>query len=529
VVGSPIAGRTRPELEELIGFFVNTLALRGDLSGEPTVRELLRRTREMTLGAYEHQEVPFERLVEELQPVRSLSHSPLFQVMFTLAAHDAGTLRFGEVEELRANAGTTAWDLDLTLAERDGGLVGTLEYRAELFEPATVRRMADAFATLLEAMAAHPDERISTLLLLPPKERRKVMEEWNATAYEFPRDLCIHHVIEQRARMAPHAAAVMFDGGALSYAELDARANRLARHLRKLGVGPEVRVGISVARGPDMAVAILGVLKAGGAYVPLDPAYPAERVAYMLADSGARVLLTQEALVSRLPATGAHVVRLDADADAISAESAKPLESGATADNLAYVIYTSGSTGRPKGVALAHRAMVNYALDFAARVGLGSDDRVLQFASLSFDVVVEELFPAWFSGGAVVFSSADLFSPPELMRAIDAHGVTWVELPTAYWHEWTHELVRPGASLPLSLRFVAVGGERVLPESLAEWARLRLPLVHVFGLTETACTSATLSLSPGDDGSRWANLPAGTPTAVRGGRRAAAVADRRGG
>ena len=369
--------------------------------------------------------------------------------------------------------------------------------------------MMEHFAVLLDGMAARPDEPFAAIPLLAPAERA-LLDAWNDTAYDFPRGRLIHEMIAEQARQTPDAPAVAFDGGSLSYAELDARANRLARHLRGLGVGAEARVGISLERGPEVAVAILGVLKAGGAYVPLDPGYPAERLAYMLEDSAARVLLTADALVERLPATAARVVRLEADAAAIQAESAEPVESGATAENLAYVIYTSGSTGRPKGVAVAHGAVVNYAVDMAARMGLGADDRVLQFASLSFDVVVEELFPAWFSGGAVVFTAAELYSPPELLRAVDAHGVTWMELPTAYWHEWVHELAQGGGEIPASLRFVIVGGERISPERMAEWARLDLPLVHVFGSTETACTSTTLRLEAGDDGSRWPNLPVGT-------------------
>ncbi|HEX2094412.1 MAG TPA: amino acid adenylation domain-containing protein [Longimicrobiaceae bacterium] len=513
-VGIPVAGRTRVEVEGLIGFFVNTLVIRADLSDDPTVRELLSRGRERMLEAQTHQELPFERLVDELKVERSFSHTPLFQVMFTLADRGGATLRLGEVEveEMRTGTGSSAFDLSLLLAEEDGGVSGIVEYRTELWEASTVDRMMEHFGVLLAGMAAWPDGRVSTIPLLAPAERRRVVEEWNDTRCEFPRDRCLHELFAEQARRTPDAPAAVSAHEVLTYAELDARATRLARSLRHLGVCPEVRVGICVERGTHFAVAVLAVLRAGGAYVPLDPAYPADRLAYLLQDSGARLLLSQEALAGRLPATPARTLLLDAEPEAISAESAEPLESGAGPENLAYVIYTSGSTGKPKGVAVAHRPVVNYAVDIAARFGLTPRDRSLQFASPGFDVVVEELFPAWLSGGAVVFSGGDLFSPPELLRVLERHGVTWFELPTAYWHEWVHELAHTGLRLPECVRFVIVGGERVSPERLADWARLGLPLVHVFGLTETACTSATLRLEPGDDGSRWPNLPVGTPT-----------------
>jgi amino acid adenylation domain-containing protein len=514
VVGTPVAARSRPELEGLIGFFANTLALRTDLSGDPTFRQLLRRVREATLGAYAHQDLPFEKLVEELQPERSLGYAPLFQVTFALqnAAGAPPRLPGIQTASLRVDDDVALFDLGLDLAEQGGELRGRLEYATDLFDAATAERLIGHLRTLLEGIASAPDTRLSALEMLGSGERRLLLEDWNATARAFPRDRCLHDLIADTARRFPQSPAVVFEGGTLSYARLDARANRLARHLRRLGAGPETRVAISMHRGPDVAVAVLGVLKAGAAYVPIDPEYPPDRLAYMLEDCGAAVLLTERALVTRLPDSGAAIVRLDADREQIAAESAEPLERGVTPASLAYVVYTSGSTGRAKGVAVSHRAVVNYAVDIAPRWGMREDDRVLQFASLSFDVVVEELFPTWISGGAVVFSSRDLFSPPELERAVSEHGVTWLELPTAYWHEWAADLARRGAVPPASLRFLVVGGERVQPERLAEWAGTGVPLVHVFGLTETACTSASLRLEAGDDGARWPNLPVGTPT-----------------
>ncbi|HEX2187467.1 MAG TPA: amino acid adenylation domain-containing protein [Longimicrobiaceae bacterium] len=517
VVGSPIAGRTRSELEGLIGFFVNTLALRVELAGDPTWTELLRRVRETTLGAYQHQDLPFERLVEDLAPERSLAHSPLFQAMFALEnVERQPSLELGDLRmhPILPGEGVSQFDLDWSLVEGPDGVRGTVRFRADLFERATVERMIAHFRLLLDAALAAPDRPLSEVPLLTAAERTQVLETWNATARPFPRERSLHELFAEQAARTPGAPAVVFEGSALSYAGLDARADALARDLRLRGVGPETRVGICVPRGPAMAVAVLGALKAGGAWVPLDPDYPAERLAYLLEDSGARVLVTTEELRERLPELGGEVVVLGEEGTPLP----RPLprkgggENGTGPDTLAYVIYTSGSTGRPKGVAVQHRAVVNYAVDMAERLGLGPDDRVLQFASPGFDVVVEELFPTWLAGGAVVFSREELFAPGTLLDVVAREGVTAFELPTAYWHEWVRELAERGGRLPGRLRFVLVGGERVSPERLREWAALRTPLVHVFGLTETACTSTTLRLEAGDDGGRWGNLPVGRPT-----------------
>ena len=516
VVGSPIAGRTRPETEALIGFFVNMLALRGDLSGDPAWSELLARTRRTALGAFQHQELPFERLVEELATERSLAHAPLFQVTLSLeqGAGPEGRLRLGDLEPERFGEGTglAQFDLDLTVQDSGDGLRGTLTYRSELWEAATVARMARHLEATVGAMVAGPGRRLSELSLASGAERAQVLRDWNATDRELPGGRCLHELIAERALRAPDAPAVVFGGGAISHGGLDAVANRLAHGLRGRGVGPEVRVGICVDRGPELALAMLAVLKAGGAYVPLDPAYPAERIAYVLRDSGAALLLAGERLAGRAAADGIPTVALEALGRETAAGPGHAPESGVSAQNLAYVIYTSGSTGRPKGAAVPHRAVVNLAADMAQRLGLGPGDRFLQFASPGFDVVVEEVFPAWLAGAAVVVSREELFAPETLLRVIAAEGVTVLELPTAYWHEWVGELARRRERLPACVRLVLVGGERVSPERLREWAELRTALVHVFGLTETACTSTTLHLAPGEDGSRWSSLPIGRPT-----------------
>ncbi|HEX5870174.1 MAG TPA: condensation domain-containing protein, partial [Longimicrobium sp.] len=405
VIGSPIAGRTRREVEPLIGFFVNTLVLRTDLSGDPTFTEVLARVREATLGAYDHQEVPFEKLVAELQPERGLSHSPLFQVMFTLqnAGRTEGDLSGVRMELADAPLDAVKFDLSLTVAADARGLRGGLSYATDLFERETVERMAGHLVRVLEQVAGGAELRLSQLELPGAAERRRVLEEWNRTDAEVPAGVCIHQLFQAQAARTPDAVAVTFGTESLTYAELDARANRIAHHLRRLGVGPEVRVGIGVSRGVEMVACLLAVLKAGGAYVPLDPAYPAERLAFTLADSGVAVLLTEDALLDRLPVPAeVRVVSLDRAAAEIAEESAEAPDVPVTPRNLAYLIYTSGSTGVPKGVAIEHGSTVAL-LSWAAGIHTPEElSGVLMSTSTSFDLSVYELFLPLSRGGRVI-------------------------------------------------------------------------------------------------------------------------------
>ncbi|HEX8355631.1 MAG TPA: condensation domain-containing protein, partial [Pyrinomonadaceae bacterium] len=363
VVGTPIAGRGRAEVEPLIGFFVNTLALRARMDDDPTFAELVRRVRETCLGAYAHQDVPFEKLVEELRPERSMSYEPIFQVTFGLHNVPRADLRLpglsldgvGEAEP------SAKYDLMLTMEEREGDLAGLFVYNSDLFDAATVERMGGHLRTLLEAVVADPGRRVSEHPLLGEDERRRLLVEFNDTRRDYPRDLCLHELFGRQVGRTPDAVALAHDGGQLTYAELDGRAERLARHLRLLGVGPEVRVAIFMSRSVEMVVSILGVLKAGGCYVPLDPEYPLGRLSFMLEDSGAAVVLTLEGLLDSLPSHRAQEVCVDSEWEAISAAGADGGDDPGVGgirpdpDGLAYVMYTSGSTGTPKGVSVTHR------------------------------------------------------------------------------------------------------------------------------------------------------------------------------
>ncbi|HEX9937035.1 MAG TPA: amino acid adenylation domain-containing protein, partial [Longimicrobium sp.] len=488
VVGSPIAGRTRKEIEELIGFFVNTLVLRTDLSGDPSFRETLRRVREATLGAYEHQEVPFERLVAELQPERSLSHSPLFQVMFTLENGGGGGAALQElsVSGVGAALGGAKFDLSLALTATAKGMHGGLNYSTDLFERGTIERMLGHLARLLEQVAADADVRLSELELLGEAERSQVLEAWNDTAAEVPSDRCIHELFEAQAARTPDDVAVVFEDASLTYAELNARANRLAHHLRGRGVGAEVRVGVLMERSLEMVVSLLSVLKAGGAYVPLDPGLPAERLAYMLEDSAVPLVLVQAALSDAVPAREGVGV-LAVDALELAAEPAENPAVGAGPDALAYVIYTSGSTGRPKGVMNQHRGVVNRLVWMQAQFGIGAADVVLQKTPFGFDVSVWEFFWPLQQGARLVMARPDGHRDPAYLRdIIEGEGVTTLHFVPSMLQPFV-EAVEAGRCA--SLRHVVCSGE-ALPPALVRrfYDRFAGPVVltNLYGPTEAA-------------------------------------------
>ncbi|WP_420127101.1 non-ribosomal peptide synthase/polyketide synthase [Longimicrobium sp.] len=491
VVGSPIAGRTHREVEELIGFFVNTLVLRTDLSGDPSFREVLGRVREATLGAYAHQELPFEKLVAELQPERSLSHSPLFQVMFTVQnAGDGGASLPGlSMSGVGAGLATAKFDLSLTLTVTAEGLRGGLNYSTDLFERRTVERMLGHLGRVLDQVAADADLRLSELELLGPAERELVLEEWNRTEAEVPADRCIHELFQAQAARTPEAVAARFEAESLTYRELNTRANRLAHHLIRRGVGPEVRVGLCLERGLEMIVSILAVFKAGGAYVPLDPAYPADRLAFTLSDAGVPIVLAQETVRATLAVPdGVELISLDAAQAEIAAESAENPQSGATPESLAYVIYTSGSTGTPKGALIEHRNVARLFSATDAWFGFGADDVWTLFHSYAFDFSVWEIWGALLYGGRVIVVPFEVSRDPEAFHAlVQREGVTVLnQTPSAFRQFIRVDGERGG---DLALRNVIFGGEALEPASLREWVDrhgTETPrLVNMYGITET--------------------------------------------
>ena len=516
VIGTSVANRQRREVEGLIGFFVNTLALRVRLDEQATVAELLQQVKDSTLAAFAHQELPFEQVVEALQPVRSLSHSPLFQVMLTLNHAQSGTAQSlpGLTLSSLQNTHTVAqFDLSLSLNERSDGLYGTLEFACDLFDHATIERLAGHFVTLLDNMAAEPSAALCGLALMTPAQRESVIEEFNATAMAYPTDATLHSLIERQAGLTPHAMALVHESGMLSYAELESRANRLAHELLARGVRPDDRVAICVERGIAMVVGLLAILKAGGAYVPLDPAYPADRLAFMLADSAPVLLLTQSSPGKQLPAHDVPVLRLDQPLGWAARPDTRPQVAGLSSHHLAYVIYTSGSTGMPKGVMVEHRNVCHQIAAVQVKYDLGAQDRLLQFGAVTFDMSVEEIFGALCTGAALVLrNDACLEGAASLWAFCRQHKVSVVDLPTRFWQT----LVEAGSHLiPAHVRLIIIGGEAVAPGALAAWfggQEHPARLINTYGPTETT-VNATMGELTADPAS-WQSIGGPVPTAT---------------
>ena len=508
VVGTPVAGRPRPEVEGLIGLFLNTLVLRTDLGGDPTVRELLGRVRETLLSAFDHQELPFEQLVAALQPTRSLSHAPLFHVLFAVeesADGDAPVVPGLKIDRLAIESETTKFDLMFGFEARETALRIRLTYNTALFERATIERMATHLETVLTQIVAEPERRLSAVEVMEPVERVRVVETWNQTQRDWPAEATIATLVEAQAAVHPTAVAVIAGATRLTYDELNARANQLARYLRRLGVGPETRVAVCLRRDVPLVVGLLAVLKAGGAYVPLDPRYPQERLAFMLRDSGARVVVTEAAMreeaplasafssglssvLSSVPSSDMTVVAIDdgATAAAIAAERTENVASGATARHLAYVIYTSGSTGRPKGVAIEHRSAVAL-LSWAASVYSAEElAGTLASTSICFDLSVFELFAPLSRGGCVILVD----SPLELAASAIANDVRLINTVPAVMQE----LLTVGA-IPASVTTVNLAGEPLKPELVdALYARGGITRVYdLYGPSEDT-TYSTFAL-----------------------------------
>ncbi|MDL5368171.1 amino acid adenylation domain-containing protein [Xanthomonas sp. NCPPB 2654] len=525
MVGTPIANRQRAEVEPLIGFFVNTLALRVDLSADPSVAALLAQVKATMLGAYEHQDLPFEQVVEALQPERSLGYSPIFQVMLSLNNTPAGDglsrlpgLTLSGIDMERQ---TAQFELSLSLNDTADGLAGSIGYATDLYERSTVQRMLGHWTRVLEAMIADDSLAVSRLPLLSEQEREQLLITFNATRRDYPHQRTVHALFEAQAAQRPQAIAIAFEGQRIDYGDLNRRANRVAHRLIALGIGPDDCVAICTERNATMIVGMLGILKAGAAYVPLDPAYPADRRAYILDDSRPKALLTQFSLAAladesiTASCTGAALIVLDADASLTMQSDHDPVVPGLTSSNLAYVIYTSGTTGQPKGVMVEHRGLVNYVVDAVDLFGLVPGDTVLQQNSLNFDVSVEEILPT-LCGGATVAPTSRIFGAADLDEAILP---SVVHITAAHWHtlvaEWQRDPEQAHRQLQ-HVRLFNVTGDAVSMQKLQVWDALRPPsvqLINTYGPTETTVTCTAAYVRHDTSNQAMASVTIGKPLA----------------
>ena len=491
LVGTPIANRQQPELEGLVGFFVNTLVLRSEIDGWQSFRHLLAQVRQMATSAYDHQDVPFEKLVELLQPARNLSYDPLFQVMFTYQEEGVGKRPLSNltIAPLNLDNGMAQFDLTLSVSRERDQFHCTLNYNSDLFMPETMQRMLGHWQTLLAGIAANPDCPIGQLPLLTPSEQQQILVTWNGTAVPLPEAQFSHELIAQWASKTPDAPALIMGQQQMSYEELNGRANQLAHALQAQGIGPEKKVGIFINRSFEMVIALLAVFKAGGAYVPLDPAYPADRLGYMVADANLAIILTSERLLPNLPLGRLPTLCLDRDWEGQIAHQPNHNPASSVAlDNLAYVIYTSGSTGRPKGVGVTHRGLVNLGQALGQQFDISPQSRVLQFASFSFDASVAEIIEALQNGAALVLADKDdLLMGSSFVQLMQKQEVSIATLPPS-----ALALLSPD-EFP-ALRTIISAGEACSAEIVAKWAVGR-QFVNGYGPTEGTVGATTAVLT----------------------------------
>lgn len=522
-VGTPIAGRNRAETEPLLGFFINTLVMRANLADNPTFPELLQQVKNAALGAYAHQEVPFETLVEKLQPERDMSRSPLFQVMFVHQNAPIQELKLPNVTfEFRpVDSGTAKFDLTLVI-EEGKQLNGSVIFNTRLFAAETIHRLIKHFQNLLQAIIQNPAQRTGEISLLDPAEKYRLQAQWSrvpAFVPEFTENLLTRQ-FEAQASLTPDAVAVVLNERELTYHELNARANQVAHLLRSRNVGPEVLVGICLERSLEMVVAILGILKAGGAFLPLDPEYPKERLEFMLSDSGVSLVLTQQHLLSVFPAARPELIDLETAQPEILAQPAENLTTEADAANLAYIIYTSGSTGTPKGVQISIGALSNHSANMQHYYQYSPADHVLEFASMNFDAALEQLLPPLLAGARVILRGSEVWSAAEFQAQISRHELTMINPPTAYWQQIAAEWAQtPNPAALESLRLVIVGGDLMRPAMVAEWQKFfgnRIRLLNAYGPTETTITTTICDIfthRPQNDG--ISSIPIGFPLPLR--------------
>ncbi|MEH2073177.1 MAG: amino acid adenylation domain-containing protein [Nostoc sp.] len=516
-IGTAVANRRMQEVEKLIGMIVNNLVLRTDLSGNPTFRELLDRVRQVTLEAYANEDLPFDKVVEVLKPIRNLSHNPLFQVMFSF--HDSPMPDLSlpgldiSLHEPISNK-SSKFDLDFLVIPRSEqrvqngakkgakGITLVLEYNSDLFDAATIQEMLEQYQILLESIVINPEQRVSELPLLT-QNQQQLLVEWNQTHREYAAKECIHDLFAAQVELTPNAVAIQQEGRQLTYRELSDRANQLAHYLQSLGVKPETLVGICVERSLETIVGLLGILKAGGAYVPLDPAYPKERLADILEDTQLGILLTQERFQDKLPDYAGKTICLDKDWAIIAQQNTVNPISDVQLDSLAYIIYTSGSTGKPKGVMIEQRSLINFVIIATHEYGINAGDKILQFASICFDTSIEEIFPCLLVGATLVLRTEPmLHSSDEFWRCCQQWQLTVLDLPTAYWHQLVAELTPKDSRIPESLRVVIVGGEEAQLEKVKHWhssiAHFSQPpqLFNSYGPTEATVVTTLDCLTP---------------------------------
>ena len=514
-IGTPTANRNTCDLEPLIGFFVNTLVLRNQLDGNPTVRELLQRTKQMALNAYRHQDIPFEHLVEALQPARTMSHSPVFQVMFGLQNTPSTVLELPNLTltPVPIQGETAKFDLTLLMFETPDRLEAVWEYSGDLFEAETIDRMAGQFQTLLSQIVQQPDAPISSLSLLSPTERQQIVYDWNNTAVDFADTFLLHAGFEAQALQSPDAIALFYEEESLTYEQLNDRANQLAHLLHQLGITTDVLVGVYAERSPEMVIAVLAILKAGGAYVPLDPTYPADRIADTIADAQMPLILSQSHLLEKLPPHPAQVLCLDQPIAATYATT--NLDRDLSPDQLAYVIYTSGSTGKPKGVMIFHRGAVNTNLDINHRFAIQPCDRVIALASLSFDLSVYDLFGFLAAGAAIVLPHAqDALNPMRWLQLMHQHQVTFWNTAPAVMEMLMASVTRQAQRLPDSLRVVMMSGDAIsvtLPDQIRSHASPAIQVYSFGGATEGSIWSICHAIDRVEP--EWTSIPYGKPIA----------------
>ena len=501
-VGSVTAGRNSPETLPLLGYFLNTVVLPADLSGNPSFRMLIHRARDLTIEALDHDRVPFEHLVRELRVQRDPGCNPLFQALFSLEPPLPQVDPAWRLTQMDVDTGASKYDLYLELDERPGDVLARFHYSTDLFDAKTVAGMAANWRRLLDGAVTNPNQRLSELPVLTSDERKQILEQWNSTESVYPQ-ACIHELFELQAERSPEGIAVIFEDSQLTYRELNQRANQLAWHLRRKGVGANIPVGLCIGRGLEMVIALLGILKAGGAYVPLDPSLPGERLSFMLADVQPRLVLTKQSLRREL--FGKETLVLDASWDAIAHESTTNVESGGRHQNLAYVMYTSGSTGRPKGVPVEHRSVVNLLSSMQRTVGMMREDVLLAVTTLSFDIAGLEIYLPLISGAHLVIASAeDVVDGPRLRDLLSARSATIVQATPATWRL----LIEAGWQGSSNLKILC-GGE-TLPAELAKELSVRGDsLWNVYGPTETTIWSTSYRVTGNEQGA----IPIGRPIA----------------